>query len=864
MFWGKYDRKNGKMLSLLAHSIDVAVVFRALCEVDGIKRALQASTKTPLHPGMLDRLAVLAMLHDIGKTNLGFQDKIWSHKAIQAGHIRELEPLFFHSILRNRLLASLPPTIINWFSDGTSADSYLFAVFSHHGRPVRFSGVPTGHYRLARDIWWQPDGSRDPFAAVQQISDFADQAFPRAFADETPPLPSEPEFHHRFAGLIMLADWIGSYSYWFPIEECAPEERLQHSRRVAPLALQAIGLDSKELRPVLRNVGEDFQARFTLNPRPLQQLTDCLDPEDPRTKLIVVESETGSGKTEAALNWFARLFAAGKVDSLYFALPTRVAARELYSRVQSCVERWFPDPQRRPLTLLAVPGYAQVDGKSVQQCLPIQDEANIWEDDEQVRWLERYWAGARPKRFLAATIAVGTIDQALLSIIQSNHAHLRSVCLDRSLLIVDEVHASDVYMSHLLRSLLTHHLGIGSYAMLLSATLGSAAYHSYATILNPHMPLPRFQEAIARPYPALTLGDGRPIRPPEQSLRTKHVSITLVPHAFQPEAVIEPIIIPALQSGARVLVVLNTVVRAIQFLKAVEAHPGVSGEWLFACRGRICPHHGQFAPEDRQVLDRAVSLRLGKNSPAGPILLIGTQTLEQSLDIDADLLITDLVPADVLLQRSGRLHRHERPRPPGYEEAKCVVLVPDRPLEEGLTAKGEVRGDLRRLGFGSVYEDLRMLELTWQVLRERSEISIPEDNRFLVEYVTHPENLRSFRGQRWLAHHLEVSGVALASRVNAESILQQFHKPFGHLEFVDSGRAVAARLGSSSFHVRLAEGLESPFGATLTHLIIPEHLMAKDWNAEDVLEVLEAGEVSLLRLAEKTYSYSRYGLEVVD
>ncbi len=80
-----------------------------------------------------------------------------------------------------------------------------------------------------------------------------------------------------------------------------------------------------------------------------------------------------------------------------------------------------------------------------------------------------------PKRFLAATVAVGTIDQALLSIVQTAHAHLRSVCLDRSLLVVDEVHASDLYMSRLLRSLLTHHLGVGGYAMLLSATLGSRA-----------------------------------------------------------------------------------------------------------------------------------------------------------------------------------------------------------------------------------------------------------------------------------------------------------------------------------------------------------------------------------------------------
>ena len=98
------------------------------------------------------------------------------------------------------------------------------------------------------------------------------------------------------------------------------------------------------------------------------------------------------------------------------------------------------------------------------------------------------------------------------------------------------------------------------------------------------------------------------------------------------------------------------------------------------------------------------------------------------------MLITDLAPSDVLLQRIGRLHRHQRSRPPGYESAKCVVLVPDRSLEEGLTAKGEVRGDWQRLGFGSVYEDLRMLELTRRVLEEKGEIRIPRDNREPVSY----------------------------------------------------------------------------------------------------------------------------------
>jgi len=101
MFWGKYDPRTGNVLPLLAHAIDVAVVFRALCEIDGIRRALAKSTSTRLHPGMLERLAVLAMLHDLGKANLGFQDKIKQERNTHAGHIRELEPLFLKPTFKN-------------------------------------------------------------------------------------------------------------------------------------------------------------------------------------------------------------------------------------------------------------------------------------------------------------------------------------------------------------------------------------------------------------------------------------------------------------------------------------------------------------------------------------------------------------------------------------------------------------------------------------------------------------------------------------------------------------------------------------------------------------------------------------------
>lgn len=862
-FWGKYKEETGQSLPLLAHSLDVAVVLRALCDLDGIRRTLANSTETLLTDEHLDRLATLAMLHDIGKANLGFQDKILQNRPAHVGHVRELAPLFGDEKLSRMLLESLPRDIRTWFASTGSADSYFWAIFSHHGRPVKFPDINIGNYSDARDKWWRPDSSRDPIQAIAEISSFAEEAFPRAFLASVGPLPDEPCFHHRFAGLLMLADWLGSHSHWFPIEQVTAEDRLIRDLKVAPELLQAVGLDARPLRPGLMKAGDDFGSRFGLSPRPLQEVVDRLDPDDPDTHLTVAESETGSGKTEAALNWFCKLFVAGKVDSLYFALPTRVAARELYERIDKTIKSWFPDPDCRPVTLLAVPGYAQIDGHSVRRVIPDAETANLWQDDQEARSLERHWAGAMPKRFLAATIAVGTIDQALLSIVQTSHAHLRSVCLDRSLLVVDEVHASDLYTSRLLRSLLAHHLRAGGYAMLLSATLGSRTLSEYVQLTEPDRALPDLQTAIKAPYPSLTLSGGQTIVA-SSAERTKQVCFDIREWAFDPEKIVDRVLAPALEAGARVLVVMNTVARAVGMLREVEASRAIDDAWLFRCKEQVCAHHGRFAPEDRAFLDGAVSARLGKHSQPGPVLLIGTQTLEQSLDIDADLLVTDLAPSDVLLQRVGRLHRHDRKRPLGYDSACCIVLVPDRDLETALTGRGEVSADFKRIGYGSVYEDLRSLELTYRSLIEKPEVLIPDDNRLLVEMATHPEALSSLSGERWAEHRNLICGKGLAKAITANTITNMFDQYFGQVEFAEAGRAVATRLGADQLDLPLDRPVMSPFANTLSHMLIPGHMAPRELKDGLVKVEEEGGGTITLRCEERYYRYSKYGLEEIS
>ena len=873
-FWGKFRKE--RYLPLASHCIDVAMVFRGLCELPGMRRALEAAAGRSLSEQDLDRLAVLALYHDIGKANLGFQQKVVDRRFVGVGHIRELGALFVDPNLASRFRDAINAELMSsWFEDDDAAEALLIAAWSHHGRPVSFKYETTGPVARAHRLWLADDG-RDPMHATSELVDAARSAFPLAFTDGAP-LPAAIALQHRFAGLLMLADWLGSDEDLYPVEEAPPLQRIEASRRVVPGQLRSVGLEVTSARRAASHLPSSFSGRFDFHPLPLQEAMETIRSDDTVCRLLVAESQTGSGKTEAALHWFVDLFRDGRVDGLYFALPTRVAAQELYLRVSTYISRLFPDPAARPTLVRAVPGYASA---ALAEPRPLPDPAALWEDDREFRARERTWAAEHPKRFLAATIAVGTIDQALLSAVKTSHAHLRSVCLDRSLLVVDEVHASDTYMRSLLEGLLRHHLSLGGFAMLLSATLGAAARSRLLSTWGNRIDIPTLAEAESMAYPALTSADGmthdcaaKASQRSGADENHKSVEFELLPAAFHLEDVVDRVR-EAACAGARVLVVLNTVKRAVSFQRLVETANG-ERNWLFTYRGVACPHHGRFAPGDRLVLDPAVTERLGKGSSDGAVVLVGTQTLEQSLDIDSDLLITDLCPADVLLQRVGRLHRHSRnSRPEGFARPRCIVIVPDgEGLEHGLDAKGEALPNLKAAGWGSVYEDVRVLDLTWRVLKGHGTIMIPLHNRHVVEQTTHPERLREYVSENWRRHATIIAGREAAMRTAAYLAttsggsgfqdLGMFAAPFGDFTWDDIGGQVTTRLGVDSRRLDLDHPVESPFGVTLTEMTIPGH-MAPHVEAEQL--VVRSAQDGLIRLrgGDRMYRYSRFGLEADD
>ena len=776
-FWAKSEPRHGypKRIHLLEHHLaDVGACFEALLDQPTIRQRLARSGGVDSLEGTTAaRLALFAALHDIGKVNMGFQTQIWQDEdfpqrrmsSVTRGHYRELAPVMLGEVpdTTDRFFGNLDwwwDATESWDDQGGETVCALFiAALSHHGQPLQLEGDLRHNSRL-----WTGVGGLDPFAQLRRIGQKAHDWFPAAWDSGDQPLPARPQFQHHFLGLCTLADWIGSNERWFPFCDEPRGDYMEQARQQARDAIRAVGLDVTEQRERFAGT-PGFPILFPQTggkPNAIQQAAHDATLDEP---LVIIESETGSGKTEAALWRFARMYEAGLVDGLYFALPTRAAAKQLHGRVQRFAASLFPGAHRPPV-VLAVPGYRPgADAEEVALQGYDSHAAGHHDCDELP------WAAESAKRYLAAQIAVGTVDQAMMAALKVRHSHMRAACLSRNLLVVDEVHASDPYMRRILRELLDTHLGTRGYALLMSATLGSVARRQWLTTgrVQPdeHLSL---EEAVAAHYPAISVkaAGGESIAAAGENRQEKSVTISAEPIIHEFGKVAE-LALQAASDGAKTLVIRNTVSNAVATQEALEQAVGGDAGLLFMINGIPTLHHSRFAADDRSLLDEAVESRLGRNRAQGGIVVVGTQTLEQSLDIDADLLITDLCPVDVLLQRIGRLHRHRRDdRPEEYRVPRCIVLTPDTDdLSPLLKAPAHGLGRFSDPNRSNVYEDLRVLEATRRLIGQYPEWRIPEMNRKLVENATHPNALKNIEGigPDWKAHALaarpRISGTGL-------------------------------------------------------------------------------------------------------
>ena len=858
--WAKTDpaRDGEPALSLTDHSVDVGAVAEMLLGLDLWSQRLSALAGRRLTEVDIARLSFLAALHDFGKATHAFQRRI--REGTRASHTapawRALGSGAYRGDARKGVIAALRRRRwAGWFADREAEGAHWDVVLAHHG------SLPMDAPSPDRRQWQDAPGGYRPLDAVSDLRETLEEMFPGAFR-ENPPLPAAPRFLHALAGAVILADWLGSDAtvFRFP-SDGAPtgRARIPWSRaRAADLARRRF-FEVSGAREAARAGPMAFSRLFPdlTAPRPPQDAV-LREPPSNRARIVVLESETGSGKTEAALLHFLRLFREGAVDGLYFALPTRAAAKQIHERVRSTLRRWLGGSA--PPVILAVPGYLRVD----------DDEGQRLPDSHGVRWGEsgeasdRGWAAENAKRYLCGAIVVGTIDQALLGGVKARHAHLRSTPLLRLLLCVDEVHASDRYMTVLLRNLLDQHSESGGQALLMSATLGADARVRLlrpGTRIEPSE-IPAPAEAVSAPYPAIQTDlDAHP-RPLAAGGAGKEVAIRLVDFETDLAALFEEIV-RATAAGAAVLFLRNRVSDCVDAMRRLEA----MGAPLLRCGGVAAPHHGRFAPADRRLLDAALEGAFG--AARRGIVAVTTQTAEQSLDICADWLVTDLAPGDVLLQRLGRLHRHRHPRPPGFRTPGAVVISPSlsRLADSVNRQSARKRRGRTALGLGSVYRDLVGILATRDWLERHRRVRVPEDNRALVEAATHPDSLRTFAdelGDPWPEVRSHHESEEAAAGGGAKGITLDWRRPLPENQ-PDPDREVLTRLGLRDRRVEFEEACEGPFGVALRTLHIPGWMLdgaeiADDASAEGVEQ--RPGGIRF-RFGGRAFEYDRYGLHRV-
>lgn len=601
--WPGKSTQNGEVEHpALYHMIDVGAVAECLVK------------PFDMPSGLKSFYALAAALHDLGKISDSFKDMLREGKVQSAGR---------HWEVTEAWLLKFDDAFSEIVEDEFDRKDIYASIAGHHGRPphqesfdkiLRAAGsVAAADAETATSILMRlwPDARYDlPFEAI---------------AAQTWWLP----------GLIAAADWIGSNTEFFPPLAAGlnAEEYLERARGLAAEAVRSAGLDF----PILSS-GSIVPEEWAL--RPMQEAAQTVAFSDDPT-LVLVEDETGSGKTEAALILAQRMMQAGKGRGLFFALPTMATANAMFDRVTEMVSALFETP---PSVALAH-GRAGLS-KRFREVIRVTPDAgqpscSAWLADDR-------------RRALLANIGVGTVDQALLSGLPVRHAMLRHFALSQKILIVDEVHEmGDSYMVEELRRLLQLHRRMGGSAILMTATMPVDLRAKLCEAFGEEPP-------ENRAYPALTVVGQSQV----MDLNTVNSRGPIkVERLAKVEEAVE-LLESAVSKGAAALWVRNAVDDAIAAV-AMLRERGIEADLL----------HARFALADRMRHEAKALSTFGKER-GGNVgrVLVATQVVESSLDLDFDVMVSDLAPIPALVQRAGRLWRHMDRRPREVRPFPAPVL----------------------------------------------------------------------------------------------------------------------------------------------------------------------------------------------
>jgi CRISPR-associated endonuclease/helicase Cas3 len=515
------------------------------------------------------------------------------------------------------------------------------------------------------------------------------------------------------AGFCSVCDWLGSNREYFEFQqiessnEASLEDYFSSRKENALKALNDFGLLAH-----VHTIG-GMQALYPdYTPQNIQTLIDRLSVEQ---SLIIVEASTGSGKTEAALAYASRLLADSLADSIVFALPTQATANAMLDRLENVAYKIFESNDN----VILAHGKRDSNEHFKRMIERHRQSINPQGDLEAGAQCSEWLSSSRKRAFLGQ-IAVTTVDQVMLSAIRPlKHYFVRSFGIGKSVLIIDEIHAYDAYMYGILEAVIKQQKQAGGSVILLSATLPAYQKQSLCSAWGTDAVIDE------KEYPLILQATDSDVHifklETRNNIQDKIVEIELwkTDDCSISNEQLEQIV-KAAEEGAKVGIVCNLVDDAQRYAHLLGEMASIPVD-IFHSRYRYC---------DRMNKEKTVLDNYDKKSPDQGRILVGTQVIEQSLDIDFDWMISFICPIDLLFQRMGRLHRHLKQRPDSYNKPRCTVVMPNI-ADVDLTDNPKKIYGLHNF----VYKNTRVLWRTQCLLEQNNTIQFPEAYRDWIERV---------------------------------------------------------------------------------------------------------------------------------
>ena len=599
---------------------------------------------------------------------------------------------------------------------------------AHHGVPMKENYSLTSFVEAYTANFYQEEKEDSPIckkwkATQEELLSWALESCGYKNVEELPRCPKPTQL--LLSGLLIMADWIASNEDYFPLftlqnedsqelcgaiakQEDKAKQEIQKHDRVESAWLKWTQNQTWEAKQLF-DANQSYQSSFHFMPRDFQEkvFTEIAVAED--IGLVILEAPMGCGKTEAALMTAEQLAGKQQCAGVFFGLPTQASSNGIFPRVESWVDSLGQENQEK-LSLRLSHGKAALNEEF--QSLSRNCSEGINPDGEKTKYVYvNEWFSGRKKAMLDDFI-VGTVDHLLLMALKQKHLMLRHLGFSKKVVIIDEVHAYDAYMGQYLYMVLQW---LGAYkvpTIILSATLpierrkDLMKYYLKGRGIK-EKDIGNFDFLKTESYPLLTFSKGSEVESFSDFQEEKEKKVTL--YQLDEENLVDTVKSLS-KNGAVIGIIVNTVGRAQRITKdLLEAFPE-----------EVHLLHSRFIDTDRIKKEKELLKKIGKNAERPKrFIVVGTQVIEQSLDIDFDLMISDLCPVDLLIQRIGRLHRHKIERPKEHSEAKLYLMGTSENLDFETGAK-------------RVYGDYLLIKTQCAL---GNSISIPKDISPLVQEV---------------------------------------------------------------------------------------------------------------------------------